>query len=231
MKISVALTSYNRVDLTIRSIEQIIFDPRIDEIVVVDDCSPKEIQDELEEKLRAIDTERKVRYIKNLENLGMSRNKVKAVDLCRNHFVGLFDSDNVFTPAYLDAFENSFEEGVDIFAPEFAEPNFDFTAYAGFYFTNANAKLFTGEKEFRVLINTSNFVVRRSMYVDSYVYREDIKGSDSIWANHNMWKAGAVMKVVPGLRYFHDTEHSGWKLFPEINIKHAGEITSLIEQL
>jgi glycosyltransferase involved in cell wall biosynthesis len=230
MKLSLAITTYNRKELTIRSFEQLLEDSRVSEIIIVDDASETECYDWLHQRVRELNNP-KVKLYQNVRNLGMSLNKRRALELCENEFCILADSDNIFTPSYVSAFLRSYEQGVDIFAPEFAEPNFYFTKYAGMRFDKDTAKGYLEEKEFRVLMNCSNFVVNRDRYINSHIYRSDIKGADSIWILYLMWKNGAVLKVCSGMRYFHDTEFSGWKDFPALNIRHAEEIGKLIKEL
>jgi hypothetical protein len=121
-----------------------------------------------------------------------------------------------------------------------ALPHFDYSIYAGRTFSANNAKFFLDEKEFRVALNSHNFIVNREFYLDSWVYDPEIKGSDSIWYMYNHFKNGGKLQFVRGMSYIHripsdgtypEGDGSGWLKNHVINTEHANRITELIRQL
>src|SRR3954469_23730640 len=101
--ISLCITTYNRFDLTIESFRQVIDDPRISEILIVDDNSKAEIFNLFSGMVSSDPNQAKIKLFRNFENLGMSRNKARAVELASNPWCIVLDSDNVIDSAYLDA--------------------------------------------------------------------------------------------------------------------------------
>src|SRR6188768_255025 len=90
MKLTLAITTYQRSDMVLEVFEKIYDHPLIDEIVIVDDASEWDTYCKLSELLYH---KEKVKLFRNEKNLGMSRNKAEAVSKAKNDWVILFDSD------------------------------------------------------------------------------------------------------------------------------------------
>ena len=129
------------------------------EIIVVDDCSDD--SDDLNVVLEKIHKTNpgllagKIKLFRNSANLGCLRNKFKAVSLCSNERVLLFDADNIPIEDYLDALFSVDWDPMTTYAPEWAvslkegQPtgqakNLNFTAYAGITFDSTNCGNFLG---------------------------------------------------------------------------------------
>src|SRR4051812_5782833 len=97
-KITLAITTWNRYEMVLESFAQVQADPRIDEIIVLDDHSV----DGSYEKLEANMNWEKVKLYRNDENIDCYRNKCRAVKLATNPWVVLLDSDNIINTDYLD---------------------------------------------------------------------------------------------------------------------------------
>jgi len=157
-QISLAITTYNRYDLTIKSFEKVIGDERISDIVIVDDASTNGDGYRLKEYFK--DNPKVHVYINN-ENLNMSRNKFYAIGICESDMVLIWDSDNVFSTDYIDALFKLgiFNDPTVINMPQFAKDNFDFRAYADKEIFAADAKKYMGDPMFRCMLNCCNYVV------------------------------------------------------------------------
>ncbi len=198
--VTLAITTYNRDHLTWLSFRHVREDPRIDEIVIVDDCSDIHIYNELR---RMVDGFEKVTLHRNKKNLGCYHNKRRAVELSSNDWVILFDSDNVLRPDYLDAIYQV-RKPSELLAPSFAKPHFDYRTYSGETITKENARLFIGLGKFDCLINTCNFVVNRKEYLkifDTGVIEPWT--ADTLYFNYCWLKAGNSIYVVEGMEYDH----------------------------
>lgn len=231
MKISLCITTYNRSDLTVESFSRVYDHPRIDEVVIVDDCSEIEHFNKLQELL--LDKKfslGKILLYRNEENLNMSRNKAKAISYAKNSTVIILDSDNILYPEYVDNIPMEVSSSV-IYCPDFAEPDYDFRRYSEI--DKHNAKGFLGDKEFRILLNTCNYVVNRDEYLRVYRYDPEIKESDTIHFNALWLEAGNSFMVVPGIRYYHRRHAgSGWLMGDhEYNLRKAAEIQDKIKTL
>lgn len=205
-KISLCLTNYNRVSMLSQSYAQVLNDPRISEVVIVDDHSDVHVWNRLQWPQHY-----KIKLHRNAQNLGCYRNKREAIRKAANEWVIIFDSDNVLTTAYLDRLFYKEWKPDTIFAPDFAEPHFDYTSFAGQTLTKVNVHTFVDQKHFTALINTMNYFVNRDEYLRVWEDRDEPWTADSALQNYNWLKAGNKIHVLAGLRYTHRIEHTEHK--------------------
>lgn len=242
LKLSVAITTYNRFDLTIKSFEQVLDHPNIDEVVIFDDGSDKYYYELLENEFDSNNKNKKVKLFKSAINLGMSRAKRTSVLLCENDWVILFDSDNVLTHEYIDAFLN--QEGVNkyllygfndrtIYMPDFAKPNFDYTNFSGRVLGCENIKSFLlSQPNYGALMNTCNYIVPRERYLKVWEQNLQMKGTDTYWFNYLWLREKNIFNVVKGMQYDHLVhEGSEWMQYAQYNMQKAREIDQLIREL
>ena len=182
----------------------------------------------------------KVKIFHQAQNRGMSRNKADAIGYASNPWVIIFDSDNVIGPDYLDAFlkylgdSNPIE--LNIFCPDFAKPDFDYTKYngvgAGMRFDAPLAKRTIIQDGFNCLMNTANYIVNRDFYLKTYRYNPTHVASDTIWHNYNHLKAGGNFHIVPGMQYFHRVHKgSGFLQGVDHNMRMQAEVRKMIMAL
>ncbi|MDP4268315.1 MAG: glycosyltransferase family 2 protein [Bacteroidota bacterium] len=229
--ISLCLTNYNRFEFLIESFAQVIDDNRISEIIISDDASNDGSYEKLVEWFAG---HGKVKLFQNLSNKGMSLNKKIAVELATNNTCILFDSDNVISPDYINALFHNGQLMTDkvINVPEWAQPDFKFSKYAGSFLRLKEAKESMIDPMFRCMMNCCNYVVNRQMYIDVYEYDETIKQADTIAFNYRWLQKGYCFYVVPGMRYFHRVhKQSGFLENIDYNMKQAKEFENKILQL
>lgn len=231
--LSLAITTMNRFEMTVESFAQVIDDSRIDDIVILDDCSTDNSFAKLVEHFKGNE---KVRVIRQAQNRGMSLNKRDAIAHCRNKYVVIFDSDNVIDANYLDALYKSpeFDGNVAnfIFCPDLAKPDFDYRTFSGNTIRKREAVQFIKNDRFNMLMNTANYVVHRGWYLMTYRYNPDHLASDTIWHNYNHLHDGGAFYVVPGMEYFHRVhEGSGFLQDVDYNMKKSAEVRKLIMSL
>jgi glycosyltransferase involved in cell wall biosynthesis len=227
--ISLCITTYNRYDLTLESFRQVLDDPRISEIVIVDDNSKPETSCLLFNTLSRYD---KVRFYVNQENIGMSRNKARAIEYAHNEWCILFDSDNVIDGSYLDAIPFDRLSKGYIYCPSFAKPQFDYRKFEGMVINSETAKSIINKPMGEPLFNTCNYVVNRQEYLRVFQYNEAMKGTDTIWFNYLWLKDGGKFFVLKGLEYFHRVHNgSGFLEDCDYNMKKAAEVKQLIQTL
>jgi glycosyltransferase involved in cell wall biosynthesis len=253
MKLSLCITTYNRYEMTIESFAKVINDPRIDDIVILDDCSADGSGERLRKHFINND---KVNVLFQVINKGMSINKRDAIKHAKNEWCIIFDSDNVIDTDYLDAFYNFcvadggamelFKRISDIekfiFCPDFAKPTFDYRAYkcgnnstsgwrSGIYRKIECAHEIKNDV-FNCLMNTCNYIVNRDFYLATYQYNPEHIASDTIWHNYNHLKAGGHFVVVPDMQYFHRVhDGSGFMQDAAGNMARADKVRKLIQQL
>jgi glycosyltransferase involved in cell wall biosynthesis len=228
MNLSLAITTYNRFELTIESFAQVINDPRIDDIVILDDKS----RDGSYEKLRDMFRDNpKVRVMRQAQNRGMGQNKADAISYCKNEWVIILDSDNIITPAYLNAIPETLDRDT-IYQPSFAKPQFDFRNYTAKNYSIHEIRALIKHPMFNTMLNACNYLVNRDKYGMIYQPNESQKGADSIWFAYLWLKDGNFFTVVPGMEYEHRVHPgSGFLQDAAYNMKKAEEVRKLIMQL
>lgn len=234
MKLTLSITVYNRYEMLLESFAGVIDDDRIDEILIMDDCSKDEYWKKIQELPKF---NPKIKVCRQLQNRGMSVNKRDAVFNSKNEWVILGDSDNKFDKHYLDALEvrtikyNNHMYPTTIYCPSFAKPSFDYRKYEGITFGKANIPPLN-EAECNCLFNTCNYVVNREFYLSVWQENKEMKGTDTIWFNYLWIKKGYGFHVVKNMHYFHRVhDGSGFMQEVEYNMKKAEEIKKLILQL
>lgn len=221
MKISLAITTFCRYEMTVESFAQVIDDPRIDDIVVLDDASTDGSYEKLVEHYKDIP---KVRVLRQEKNRGMSRNKADAISYSSNPWCIIFDSDNIIGPDYLDAFyeqkqRDSQEHDWCIYLPDSAKPNFNFRKYSGRTYTTIY-KPPMADPMGNCMMNCCNYIVNKHKYLEVYKHNPEHICSDTIWFNYLWLKAGYGFYVVPGMEYFHRV-HDGSGFMQDVNYNMA----------
>lgn len=224
--ISVCIPTWNRTSLVVRAIEKVIDDPRISEVVILDDSSPIDLFWQLEQMLSPLP---KIKLFRNGENLDCYRNKNQVLTHATNDWCILFDSDNILYPRYIDAIFELKEWHSDTFyCPEFARPHFNYTEFSGLTLTRNNVHRHVGSKTFDCLINTANYFVNRGMYQWLFDPNINPHAADTIFMNMRLLEAGGKMYIVPGMRYHHEVHdgshykanaHKSHGLFDELRTK------------
>lgn len=205
-KISLAIPTWNRFEMTIESFMEVYADERIGEIVIIDDASDLDIFHKLREVCERLP---KVKLLRNATNQDCYRNKMTAISFAKYPFCILLDSDNVIDKSYIDKlFEFDYWETTCIYTPSFARPNFNFVPYANLLITKENVAEYIDKPMFEVCLNACNYFVNRDEYLRVWDDETDPVTSDSIFMCYNWLKAGNKIKVVEGLEYEHRV-HSG----------------------
>lgn len=228
MKLTLAITNYNRYELLTKSYAEVIDDPRITEVLIMDDHSDSDIF-KLVHDLR--NTHPKVRVVRQTVNRGMMQNKADAIALSRNNWVIIFDSDNIIRKNYLDAIPENLNTDT-IYLPDFAAPHFNYQMFAGWQVTALNVKRFVLDDNGNMCLNTCNYLVHRDTYGQVYRNNPKMKGTDTIYMAYLWLSAGKCFYVVPGMTYYHRVHAgSGFMADVDYNMKKAEETRKLIAAL
>jgi glycosyltransferase involved in cell wall biosynthesis len=228
MTLTLALTTYNRYEMLLESFAGVIDDPRIDEILIMDDASDLKYWDKIKELPKF---NPKIKVIRQLNNRGMSVNKRDAVLNSKNEWVILFDSDNVIGKDYLDAIPDTLESN-KIYLPNFARPQFDFQKYTHILIDAESAAIWIRDDSFNMMMNCCNYLVHRDSYVEAFTEDQTVKGSDTILFAYHWLKKGGKFKVVENMQYFHRVHAgSGFLADCDFNMAKAAHTRKLIELL
>jgi glycosyltransferase involved in cell wall biosynthesis len=97
--VSVIIPSYNYGHFLVRAIESVLAQTYQDfEIIVADDHSSDDTENIMEHYIKK---HRGVRYIRQKENVGQSKNRNTAISMASGEFIALLDADDWLHPEYL----------------------------------------------------------------------------------------------------------------------------------
>lgn len=221
------IPTYNRTDLLVESIIQVINDERVSEIVIVDDASHGNIYDLIVGFFLPYP---KVRLFKNDKNLDCYFNKREAVSKATNEYLILLDSDNVIGTDYLDMIYNQQWEPEKILQPCFAKPHFDFRKYSSLLVNKENVSKYVHDSTFTTALNAFNFFINRDKYLQVWNGSVNPVTSDSIYFNYCWLAAGNEIYFTPGLQYEHRV-HDGSHYKNNVGRTPQGFHESIIKKL
>lgn len=230
MKLTLAITVYNRYDLLLESFANVIDDDRIDEVLIMDDASEEKYWNKIKELPKF---NPKIKVVRQLQNRGMSINKRDSILNAKNETVLVFDSDNVLRKNYLDALQA--QKGRDggfreycIYLPDFAKPNFDYRRYRSHTWGGV-VGIPINEDHCFMATNTCNYVVNKTAYLEVWKENPDMKATDTLWFAYLWMKVGNIFYVVPGMDYEHRVhEGSGYLQDAEYNSNQGKKLRDLI---
>lgn len=230
MQICLAITTFNRLELTIKSFRNVMNDPRLSEILILDDKSTDGSFERLQNHFSEF---QKVRVMQQLSNQQMQENKKCAIALSKNPWVCIFDSDNEIDESYLDALEAVGELDPNTFyLPDAALPKFVFSHLAGLTFDRHTVIQYMDDSMFRICLNTCNMVVHRDTYLSHYKFDPEIKATDTLNNNYNHLLAGGKFHIVKGMKYKHLVhDDSGFLKDCDYNMAKAKELEMKIRAL
>jgi glycosyltransferase involved in cell wall biosynthesis len=203
--ISLAIPTHNRYEMVLECIADVVDDPRVGEIVLSDDCSDNGAFEQL---VLLYEHHPKVRLFRNKRNLDCYFNKQQAVERTTLEWCVLFDDDNILTKSYLDKIFSWEWDPMTVYVPEFAEPHFNYTKFAGRTFSRRNVAANLALPHFKCMLNTCNYFVHRQSYLEVWDGSVNPHTADSTFQVFNWLASGRKLFVVPGLRYFHRV-HAG----------------------
>jgi glycosyltransferase involved in cell wall biosynthesis len=136
------------------TLESLLNDNRISEIVICDDVS-KDIAD-LETLISTLDCS-KIKLYKNAINLGCYHNKIEAVSKCTNEWAILLDSDNIIGTDFIDILF-----GIDIWNKQYIYTSSNAVTFPGLISPSLNFSAFSdmiiNKDVFLQKFNNINFI-------------------------------------------------------------------------
>ena len=223
--IALAVPHFNRPDFLQACLHNVLEDPRVAEIVVSDDCSQPS---DYRKVLDLFGWVKKIRIFRNAKNQDCYRNKKLAVERATLPWVILFDDDNVMPKAYVDTlFALPAWHEDTVYCPEFAEPHFDYRAFAGLKVSRTSVARLCPRPNFFTALNTANYFFHRPTWLSVWDGMVDPHTADSIYQAYRLLDAGKKLAIVPGLRYFHRV-HSGSHYKQNVHL--TGDFARQVEQ-
>ncbi len=168
--ISVAIPHYNNIKFMNKTLELLVEDERINEIIIMDDLSTDIKQ--LRVLISNLNTS-KIKLYENKKNLGCYHNKITAVSKCSNDWCILLDSDNYIEKSYLDRIYDIEEwDKKTIYSPDrpitfpgVPSENLDYRKYSNKYISKDLYLRDFNDIKFQCLLNTCNYFLPCKEYV------------------------------------------------------------------
>lgn len=212
-KISVTIPYYNNSSFINDTLESLINDNRIYEIIICDDKSD-DIQN-LEEIIKKLNCN-KIKLYKNDYNLGCYHNKINSVSKCSCDWAILLDSDNIYDKNSIDAiFQIPFWDMTTIYCPSWAitfpgnpSPMLDYRNYPNIISKQVYLDNFYNDN-FQCLINTCNYFLPVNNFyncmkdIQQSYDRKYIDSLDSAVLFTDWLSNSNIFKVVDLLQYKH----------------------------
>lgn len=111
---SVIMPVHNAENTVITAIKSVLRQTDQDfELILVDDFSTDSSRETIEAFLSKAQDPR-VRFLKNLENMGTAATRNKALDLVRGEWVGFLDSDDQYHPEFLEKLHAATDSDIDV---------------------------------------------------------------------------------------------------------------------
>ncbi len=214
-KISIAITSYNRDYIIHKSLKNIINDDRVGEIIILDDGSSTQSFEGTKRKIKKISN--KISLFRREENLGVLTTKIQAVNLCKNDWVILLDSDNTLNYKYIDViYDIKVWKEETILCPALPVPLLDFRRLSDLEIDFKKIKELLIKKTTVVenFLNDGNFFFNKKLFVTRLNKYESFnpKAADIIFINYIWLSSGGNLLVLPDASYIHRVHKlSTWK--------------------
>lgn len=204
---TIAITSYNRYELTIKSFEKVLEDERIGEVVIIDDKSTDGSFERLQEYFKS---HTKVEVFQNEINLDCYKNKREAIKASTHSHVLILDSDNEIDASYIDTIYKENWRDDTIFAPSYARPSFDYRQFNNVLITKYNISSLIENTTLQTALNTSNYFVPRKAFLQAFDLSVNPHTAEAFYTNYRFLEAGGRIKIVENLWYdhlVHDESH------------------------
>ena len=229
-KVSVVTPFYNAARYMAQLMAS-VDDPRINEVIIVDDFSTDEEYIRMRNIVSPRDEVReKVKVFRNPENFGEFKTRIRGAEEAQNDWVIFLDNDNFLLPEYLDAIYSIPQWRDDvIYAPDYGNHvHINYRELDGNYINKKNTVRFMKNSYmFTMFLNTGNYLMNRNKYLDiAKPISEIAKHSyGDIYFNGAWLESGNSIFVVPGMEYKHTIrKDSAWK-------EHIDEMQPVINEI
>lgn len=217
MKLSLVVPTFNRTDFVIEAFVQVLENPSIDEIVIVDDYSKPEIFCALWNLVNNLQND-KVKLFRNDKNLGPLLNKYEAVKWCKNDWCIMIDSDNIIDNDYVEKILTLEKEEDMLYCPETLKEvngkiNFSYEEFCSLIVDKDNVKKYIGHINFETWMNTGNYFFNKNRYlhnIESNKIDTRLSLTDSVYFSYLWLLSGNRMKIVPDMYYIHRIHKGSW---------------------
>lgn len=196
-KITIQMCTYNRAHFITEAVDSVLSQIFQDwELLILDDCSTDNTKEIIEKYL----TDPRIRYIKNEQNLGITKNRNKALTLSNGEYIAVLDSDDYWIDNNKLKLQNEFLD-----------------KHRTYIMVGSNNVIVneSGKKTIKVPHLPTNFLIKKALLLrnmfchSSVLYRKkeiiDLGAYDEslpIWEDYDLWlKAGLKHKLANFYRY------------------------------
>lgn len=217
-KLSLCIPTMDRYDKFLKNyLPKYIQNKHINEIIICDENGNDK------QKIDKYFKNKKIRTYINKVRLGPLMNKIKTINMAKNDWVCLIDSDNFVEDNYFDAFikyckDKKFDK-YNIFLPSWAQPRFDYRSLSGLVISKKNLGQVVNldksrDNKLECLMNTGNYIINKHLIKSLNLSNEinNISKSpscDVIYLNTMLFEQFPVsFHIVPDMFYTH-VVHNG----------------------
>ncbi len=212
---SVAITHFERSNQLVVALKNIYADPRISEIIILDDGSSEKC---VKSCIRLLGPfKKKVRLFHRDANLGPFFTKVQVIGLCTNPWSFILDSDNSIFTSTLDSVFSIPEWNADtIYCPGRSFPVFDLRSYGDVtldFEKFCDMKGAEIRERFIPFFNDGNYFVNARVFHSLLVpfLSLNIRRVDSAFVNYVWLSSGKKLRLLPKAAYYHRmSRNSHW---------------------
>jgi len=213
--LTIAIPTMRRWDFLKDTLPIYLARPEVLEVILCDetgeDCSAAEAS--------GLAADPKLRLYRNEKRLGIYENKRKALSLARGSWVGVFDSDNIFTDESFEVLSTvDWSKRDRIYGSadfktinlETLQVNQPCTKFSGHVLNSSNWNSMLTAQWGNFLLNDGNWIVpaEACVYLPKETKSSDLLAADAIYMLRCFIKGGYSAYYVPGLEYIH-TVHPG----------------------
>ena len=212
LKISVAIPNYNRGHQIHRALKNIITNPIVNEIIILDDSSHEDNYSELNNYVKSLTT-KKIKIYRNEQNCKALVTKRKAVSLCQNDWVLLLDSDNTAFNNYLELIQKIKHLDVTtIYCASVAFPYYSFQdiGFDPVDFDRASHLASNGTLSKVYFFNDGNYLVPKNKYVEvsKLAGCPQNDSADVMLFNYFWVSGGGRLQILKNSSYMHRIDNS-----------------------
>ena len=216
--ITICITTFNRVDSTIKSFKSILDHDLVSEIIILDDASEERNYDELKAAINELNNS-KIYLYRNKKNKGAFLNKIECVKKASNDWVALIDSDNIIDRSYIDNLPDDRKEFC-FYLPMIASCAnncLDFSAHSGKTFDKNDFKALINSPHSidQCLTNTGNYFFNKNTYLSAIEKEDNLQNPHGVCSTYPLFLAFKNLKnfeiyIVPNLIYSHGLTRDSW---------------------
>lgn len=232
---SVGIAHHNRGSSIARPLRNLLNHKAVTEVVIVDDGSSQSQYEALQEQVRFIDRNGRVKIHRRGENHGALLTKLECVEKSSSDWVLVLDSDNTAFRGYLDRLAALDPMDSDlIYCASWAYPYFSFHELSGISldFEKSSELLEKGVLKRNYLLNDGNYLVNRKRYTEviSTIGKLPSDVVDVLVVNYLWLSSGGKLQVIPKTKYMHRVDASSfWSRTADASKKRLLEIYARME--